>query len=66
MDATIVNSINRFCTIDRANEVELFFQVNPLPSSERRISQSIEVIRTNSQMLEMIKVSKLSDEKYWQ
>lgn len=38
-------STNRFCTAERAKEIEEFFEKNPLPSSQRRISQSVEVMR---------------------
>ena len=33
-----------------------FFSANPLPSSERRISQAVESIRANAALLERIKV----------
>ena len=36
MDAVILNSVNRFCTEEKAAEIEQFFKENPLPSSERR------------------------------
>ena len=36
MDAVIINSVNRFCTSDKADEIESFFKENPLPSSDRR------------------------------
>eukprot|EP01038_Epipyxis_sp_PR26KG_P009699 gene9699-13056_t len=65
MDACIVNSINRFCTISKADEIEKFFEANPLPSSQRRISQSIEVIRSSAQMLAMIQRSPLATVEYW-
>jgi len=65
MDAVIVNCINRFCTVERANEIEKFFEANPLPSSARRISQSVEMIRSNSNLLANIKKSSLSTDGYW-
>lgn len=60
MDAVIVYSISRFCTNERADEIEAFFKENPLPSSERKISQSIENMRSNAQLLQRIKESKLT------
>jgi len=65
MDAVIVNCISRFCTAARADEVEAYFVANPLPSSARRISQSIEVMRTNGKMMDMIARSKLASAEYW-
>jgi puromycin-sensitive aminopeptidase len=59
MDAVIVYSTNRFCTRQRADEIEAFFTANPLPHSARRISQSVETIRSNALMLERIKNSKV-------
>jgi puromycin-sensitive aminopeptidase len=66
MDAVIVNCISRFCTSEKANEIEEFFKTHPLPSSERRISQSLENMRASAKMLEAISKSKLSDESFWQ
>ena len=65
MDAVIVNCINRFCTAEKANEIEKYFEANPLPSSARRISQSVEMIRSNSNLLASIKSSALSTDGYW-
>ena len=52
-------------TKKRANEIEKFFEANPLPSSARRISQSVEMIRSNSNLLANIKKSSLSTDGYW-
>lgn len=65
MDAVIVNSVSRFCTDAKADEIEEFFKVHPLPSSERRISQTLERMRTTSQMLETLKKSPLMEAEYW-
>lgn len=48
MDAVIVYSISKFCTNERATEIEDFFINNPLPQSARRISQTIESMRANA------------------
>jgi hypothetical protein len=48
MDAVIVNSVSRFATSEKANEIEEFFKVNPLPSSARRISQTLENMRASA------------------
>lgn len=65
MDAVIVNSVSRFCTKERADDIEKFFQENPLPSSARRISQTLENMRASAQMLEAIKSSSLSTSAFW-
>jgi puromycin-sensitive aminopeptidase len=66
MDAVIVNSISRFATNEKANEIEAFFQANPLPGSSRRISQVLENMRASAKMLAAITQSKLADENYWE
>ena len=66
MDATIIYSTNKFCTSEQADELEAFFTANPLPSSARRISQSVEVIRSNAALLARIKESKLAEAAFWQ
>jgi aminopeptidase N len=41
---SIVESLEGFCSADRAREVRAFFEKNPVPSSQRGIQQSIERI----------------------
>jgi puromycin-sensitive aminopeptidase len=65
MAAMVVSSIGRFCTAARATEVEDFFRAHPLPTVERRTSQSLENMRANAAMLETLKKSKLSGAAYW-
>ena len=65
MDATIAFSIANFCTIEQANEVELFFQENPLSSSARRIQQLLENMRTNGLLLNKLLSSSLVTPAYW-
>jgi puromycin-sensitive aminopeptidase len=65
MAAMVVSSIGRFCTAERAAEIEAFFAAHPLPSSARRISQALENMRSNSAMLDAIGRSKLVDPAYW-
>ena len=54
MDAVIVYSVAGFATEDKAAEIEAFFQAHPLPSSARKISQTLEGIRTNAKFLRAI------------
>lgn len=65
MAAMIVSSIGRFCTSARADEVEAFFKTHPLPSCERRISQSLENMRANAAMLKAISQSRLATSAFW-
>ena len=65
MDAVIVNCINRFLTREKADEIEQFFAANPLPNSQRRISQSLELMRSSAGLLERIKTSKLTNATFW-
>jgi puromycin-sensitive aminopeptidase len=65
MDATIVYSTQRSCTAAKADEIEAFFAAHPLPSSARRISQSVEMIRSSGAMLDRIRQSRLVQAGYW-
>jgi hypothetical protein len=65
MDAVIVNTVSRFCTEERASEIEQFFKTHPLPSSERRISQTLENMRANGKMINAIRGSQLGDAGFW-
>ena len=65
MDAVVLNAVNQFCTIEKAEEIDLFFKNNPLPNSVRRISQLLEAMRANGNMLLKIKISKLAEATFW-
>jgi hypothetical protein len=65
MSAMVVTSIGRFCTAQRADEVQAYFEAHPLPTVERRISQSLESMRANAALLEAIGKSKLAGPGYW-
>jgi puromycin-sensitive aminopeptidase len=65
MDAVIVNSVSRFASYERADEIDQFFQQNPLPSSQRRISQILENMRASAKMLTAIQASRLMEQGYW-
>jgi aminopeptidase N len=57
MDAVITFTCNRFCTTEKANEIQEYFDKNPLPSNARRIGQLLENIRTSALFVERIKNS---------
>jgi len=63
--AMVVSSIGRFCTSARADEVEAYFKANPLPTVERRVSQSLENMRANAKMLAALYNSQLAEADYW-
>jgi hypothetical protein len=42
-----------------------YFEAHPLPTVERRISQSLESMRANAALLEAIGKSKLAGPGYW-
>jgi puromycin-sensitive aminopeptidase len=65
MDAVIVNSAGVFCTIEHAQEIEDYFNANPIPKSSRRITQLIESIRNSGAMLNKLKESELVNPSFW-
>jgi len=65
MDAVIVSTVSRFCTLEQALDLETFFDSNPIPSSSRRIRQTVEAIRVTGSMLDSVRASKLSDSSFW-
>jgi puromycin-sensitive aminopeptidase len=65
MNACIVTCAGSFSSTAKANEIESFFEANPLPSSSRRISQLLEGMRANAQLLDLILASDLSKAEFW-
>ena len=63
--AVVVYSVH-FCSLERAAEVEAFFEKNPLPSCSRRIAQLVESIRNSGNMLNAVRDSPLASAAYWQ
>lgn len=63
--AVIVNSVN-FCSNERAQEVEAFFEANPVPQCSRRIAQLLEGMRNAGAMLENVRATKLATAAFWQ
>jgi len=49
----LVSIAGSFTTLERAEEVEEFFQVNPAPSAQRTVQQALERIRLNAKWLEL-------------
>jgi hypothetical protein len=65
MDAVIIYSLARHFTLEDADEIENFFKLNPLPSSERKIAQTIEAIRNTGKMLNIVQASSLVNPTSW-
>lgn len=64
MDAVIVYSCGSFASEDKANEIEAFFRQNPLPSSARKIAQTLERIRINARFVDRLK-SEIGSNAFW-
>ena len=65
MDACVVNCAGGFCSESKADEINTFFEANPLPSSARKIAQCVEGMRTNAKFFDRLKNSTLSTESFW-
>ena len=65
MDAVIVMCAGGFCSKEKADEIEAFFGNNPLPNNARKISQTLEAMRTNAAFLEKLQKSKMSEDSFW-
>lgn len=65
MDALIINCVARFSTVEKAQEIEAYFQANPIPSSSRKISQIVESIRNTGTMLNRVRESNLAKPTFW-
>jgi puromycin-sensitive aminopeptidase len=65
MDACIVMCAGGFCSREKADEIEAFFQKNPLPSSTRKIAQTTESMRANAKFMDILEASPLSEDAFW-
>lgn len=65
MDAVIVMCCGGFCSSTRAAEIEAFFEKNPIPSSARKISQTLEGMRSNAKFADFLKASELANPEFW-
>ena len=65
MDAVIVMCCASFCSYEKADEIEAFFKEHPLPSSERKISQTLEGMRSNAKFLGILQSSQLARPEFW-
>jgi puromycin-sensitive aminopeptidase len=65
MDACIVSCAGAFCSAEKADEIDAFFKIHPVPGSARKIAQTTENMRTNAKFLEMLQASPLSKNDFW-
>ena len=66
MDAVIVYSAGFFVSFERADEIEAFFAAHPVPSSQRRLSQMLEGMRTNAKFLQSaLADGQLATQAFW-
>jgi puromycin-sensitive aminopeptidase len=65
MDAVIVSCAGGFCSDEKADEIEAFFNNNPQPKSARKIQQTIENMRSNAKFFKCLQASDLSKAEFW-
>merc|ERR1711957_130093 len=65
MDAVIVSCVAGFCSNEKADEIEEFFKVNPVPRSSRKIEQTLEAMRANAKFLTLLQSSDLGKAGFW-
>lgn len=65
MDAVIHNGTSGYCSEEKAEEVEKFFETHPLPQNKRTISQVLEEIRSNSKFMARALATELAKPAFW-
>jgi len=65
MDAVIVLCSGGFCSVEKADEIDAFFEKNPYPKNSRKIAQMTENMRANGKFLATLQASKLGQESFW-
>ena len=65
MDAVIVMCAGGFCSREKADEIEAFFQAHPVPQSSRKIAQTTEAMRANAKFMDILQASPLSQDSFW-
>lgn len=65
MDAAVVSCCGGFCSDEKADEIEKFFEDNPLPRSARKIQQTVENMRANAKFLTLLQSSDLANATFW-
>jgi puromycin-sensitive aminopeptidase len=65
MGAVIVMCCSGFATQARADEIQNYFEVHPLPKNARKIAQILEGMSTNAKFLDKLKASDLANKSFW-
>jgi len=65
MSACIGFSCGGFCKAAKADDIESFFNANPVKGSERKIAQIIEGIKGNAIFVERLENSQLKEKAFW-
>jgi len=65
MGAWIVMCGGSFCSKEKADELQKFFEDHPLPKCSLKITQTIEATRSNAKLLDILKASNLSQADFW-
>jgi len=66
MDAVILFCCSGFSTDEKAEEIQAFFEANPLPNNTRKISNLIETVRVNAAFLNRLKSSDVNQDAFWE
>jgi len=65
MDAVIQVSTSGYCSTEKAAEIEKFFQDNPCPSNQRKVSQVLEEIRGNAAFASRALATDIVKSEFW-
>eukprot|EP00929_Paragymnodinium_shiwhaense_P008960 TRINITY_DN112969_c0_g1_i1.p1 TRINITY_DN112969_c0_g1~~TRINITY_DN112969_c0_g1_i1.p1 ORF type:complete len:894 (-),score=232.14 TRINITY_DN112969_c0_g1_i1:141-2822(-) len=65
MDGVIQSCINGYASAKVADDIETFFEKNPLPQNKRTISQALERIRSDAKFLDMVLASDVVKVEFW-
>jgi puromycin-sensitive aminopeptidase len=65
LDACIVMCAGGFCSREKADEIEAFFEEHPVPQSSRKLAQTTESMRANAKFLDILVASPLSQDAFW-
>lgn len=52
--------------MEKADDIEAFFEANKVPHSQRKISQTLERIRVNARFLDRLKTEIGVDSGFWE
>jgi len=65
MEAVITYCASGYCTQEKADEIEKFFEDNPMPKNKRAISQVLEKTRNNANALSSALKTDIVNQEFW-